>query len=157
MKLIMKLFYAIDMLTEKDFCDYDTCVALKELGYDEGAYAYYFPNHKEDLILNTHQMRGCSINELVRGYNTYSEDTVGHELIDAPTLYEAQKWLREEKGIHISPRIYLYHDINLDEQVSWECNIYVEWAAIYTIGKSLTYEGALLLGIKEAVKILKEK
>ena len=21
------------MLTEKDYCDYDTCVALKELGY----------------------------------------------------------------------------------------------------------------------------
>jgi hypothetical protein len=72
-------------------------------------------------------------------------------------LYEAQKWLREEKGIHIAPRIYLYHDINLDEQTSWECTIYVEWSAIYTIGKSLTYEDALLLGIKEAVQILKEK
>ena len=23
------------MLTEKDFCDYNTCVALKELGYDD--------------------------------------------------------------------------------------------------------------------------
>lgn len=72
-------------------------------------------------------------------------------------LFAAQKWLREEKGIHIAPRIYLYHDINLDEQTSWECTIYVEWSAIYTIGKSLTYEDALLLGIKEAVKLLKNK
>ena len=71
------------------------------------------------------------------------------------SLYEAQKWLREEKGIHIAPRIYLYHDVNLDEQTSWECTIYVEWAAIYTIGKSLTYEDALLLGIKDAIKGLK--
>ena len=63
------------MLTKNDFCDYDTCVALKELGYNRGAYAYYFPNHKEDLIFNTHPMRGCSINEMVRGYNTYSKDT----------------------------------------------------------------------------------
>ena len=23
------------MLTEKDYCDYDTCVALKELGYNQ--------------------------------------------------------------------------------------------------------------------------
>jgi hypothetical protein len=145
------------MLTEKDYCDYETCVALKELGYNRGAYAYYFPNHKEDLIFNTHQMRGCSINEMLKGYNTYPKNVMGHELIDAPTMWEAQKWLREEKGIHIAPRIYLYHDINLDEHTSWECTIYVEWSAIYTIGKSLTYEEALLLGIKEAVKILKEK
>ena len=34
------------MLENKDYCDYDTCVALKELGYNRGAYAYYFPNHK---------------------------------------------------------------------------------------------------------------
>ena len=103
------------MLTEKDYCDYDTYVALEELGYPE-----------------------------VMAFNKPF------------LLYEAQKWLREEKGIHIAPRIYLYHDINLDEQTSWECTIYVEWSAIYTIGKSLTYEDALLLGIKEAVKILKE-
>ena len=106
------------MLENKDYCDYETSVALYELGYD------------------------CQ---------------VIHLIAEKITLYEAQKWLREEKGIHIAPRIYLYHDINLDEQTSWECTIYVEWSAIYTIGKSLTYEDALLLGIKEAVKILKEK
>ena len=93
------------MLTEKDYCDYDTCVALKEWGYNRGAYAYYFPNHKEDLIFNTHQMRGCSINEMVKGYNTYPSDVMGHELIDAPTMWEAQKWLREERGIYINVKI----------------------------------------------------
>lgn len=58
------------------------------------------------------------------------------------------------QGIHIAPRIYLYHDMNLDEQTSWECTIYIEWSAIYTVGKSLTYEDALLLGIKEGIKSL---
>jgi hypothetical protein len=90
------------------------------------------------------------------GMNVYTK-VKGIDVLKSVLLYEAQKWLREEKGIHIAPRIYLYHDINLDEQTSWECTIYVEWSAIYTIGKSLTYEDALLLGIKEAVKILKEK
>ena len=108
------------MLTGKDYCDYDTCVALEELGFS------------------------------IRRIKVKGEEK--HVPI---LLYEAQKWLREEKGIHIAPRIYLYHDINLDEQTSWECTIYVEWAAIYTIGKSLTYEGALLLGIKDAIKGLK--
>lgn len=26
------------MLTEKDYCDYETCVALKELGYEVDEY-----------------------------------------------------------------------------------------------------------------------
>lgn len=111
------------MLTKKDYCDYETCVALRELGYP-------------------------LISKEVR----YEDKAV---FVPGVLLYSAQKWLREEKGIHIAPRIYLYHDVNLDEQTSWECTIYVEWAAIYTIGKSLTYEGALLLGIKDAIKGLK--
>ena len=61
------------------------------------------------------------------------------------------------QGIHIAPRIYLYHDVNLNGQTSWECTVYVERSAIYIVGKSLTYEDALLLGIKEGVKSLIEK
>ena len=133
------------MLTEKDYCDYDTCVALREIGcrietewyihqpsYERGSCYLCFGIPRETSVLDE-----C-------------------DYIPRLSLYEAQKWLREKKGIHIAPRIYLYHDINLDEQTSWECTIYVEWSAIYTIGKSLTYEDALLLGVKEAVKILKE-
>ena len=90
------------------------------------------------------------------GMNVYTNFN-GVDVIRNVMLYEVQKWLREEKGIHIAPRIYLYHDAMLDEQTSWECNIYVEWSTIYTIGKSLSYEEALLLGIKEAIEILKDK
>ena len=135
------------MLTEKDYCDYDTCVALKELGYEGICDAYYELTGSEDYNRDSFGL-------------SYTRDFIHPDDIDrvvAPLLYQAQKWLREERGIHIAPRIYLYHDINLDEQTSWECTIYVEWSAIYTIGKSLTYEDALLLGIKEAVKILKKE
>lgn len=132
------------MLENKDYCDYDTCVALREVGY-KGISRYFYATKESPL-------RRYSCDQIL---TTRIADAVGHTL--AIPLYSAQKWLREEKGIHIAPRIYLYHDINLDEQTSWECTIYVEWSAIYTIGKSLTYEDALLLGIKEAVKILKGK
>lgn len=115
------------MLTNKDYCDYDTSIALGELG---------FP------------LKRMKVKNFIDGQFSDSIVTV--------LLYEAQKWLREEKKIHIVPRIYLYHDINLNEKTSWECSVYVEWTAICTIGKSLTYEDALLLDIKEAIKILKE-
>ena len=139
------------MLTEKDYCDYETCVALKELGYNRGAYAYYFPNHKGDLIFNTHPMRGCSINEMVKGYNTYPKDVMGHELIDAPTMWEAQKWLREEKKIEV---------VVLGEKEiggPYYADIYTESGyAGYVHKPCEKYEEALSEGIKEAVKILKE-
>ena len=138
------------MLTEKDYCDYDTCVALKELGYNRGAYAYYFPNHKEDLIFNTHQMRGCSINEMLKGYNTYPKDVMGHELIDAPTMWDAQKFLREEYNLHL--------EITYSPSC-WTGKIYdlKEWDYIKGFTFFESFEDALHTLIKEAVKILKEE
>ena len=50
------------MLENKDYCDYDTSIALYELGYD------------------------CQ---------------VIHLIAEKITLYEAQKWLREEKGLFV--------------------------------------------------------
>ena len=137
------------MLTNKDYCDYDTCVALKELGYNRGAYAYYFPNHKEDLIFNTHQMRGCSINEMLKGYNTYPKDVMGHELIDAPTMWEAQKFLRE-KEIMVYPQY-------LTNCQTWMCMVYEEKKMLMrSIGRG-SYNEVLNEGIMAAVKILKEE
>ena len=138
------------MLTEKDYCDYGTCVALKELGYNRGAYAYYFPNHKEDLIFNTHPMRGCSINEMLRGYNTYSDDTLGHELIDAPTMYEAQKWLRENRNLHV--------EVGYNPVLSWY--VYRVWEHQDEIAEGEafpSYEEALSTAIYMAVEHLKEE
>ena len=100
------------MLTEKDYCDYETCVALKELGY-------YDP-----IQSNTH--------------------------LTIP-LYDAQKWLREEKGIEIVVHSFDYvgepyfADIYMYREVRCACS-YAD-----------SYEEALLEGIKEAVKLLKEK
>jgi hypothetical protein len=85
-------------------------------------------------------------------YNTTDVD----KALRTISLYDAQKWFRETQGIYIAPRIYLYHDINLDDETSWECNIYIAYAAIYTIGKSLSYEDALLLGIRDGIKKLQE-
>jgi len=141
------------MLTEKDYCDYETCVALKELGYNRGAYAYYFPNHKEDLIFNTHQMRGCSINEMLKGYNTYPKDVMGHELIDAPTMWEAQKWLREEKKIEVNAT----YDNVVELHWHWYMKSLTNRNQDTSIINHDSYEQALLAGIKEAVKNLKDE
>ena len=110
------------MLTEKDFCDYDTCVALEELGYPR----YHYDN-------------GGELDKILR----------------MVTLYNAQKWLREEKKVIIVIVPYTYNIIT--ETSTWTYEIWLEDNLEREVHDFKTYEEALSEGIKEAVKILKEK
>lgn len=97
-------------------------------------------------------MRACSINEMVKGYNTYPKDVMGHELIDAPTMWEAQKWLREEKDAHI--------EVN-PSKGKYYCIILLKDKDPKSLSREGivkhfdSYEEALLEGLRELVKILK--
>ena len=122
-----------NMLTEKDYCDYDTCVALKELGFVP------------------HPTTSWSVD------GTY----VIH-------LYDAQKWLREEKEVEVAiiPEYNEFAPIKGVQYRVWICHwkdddfgyetieIVDEETRIPFLYK--TYTEALSEGIKEAVKILKE-
>ena len=126
------------MLTQKDYCDYDTCVALKELGYIGQGRHYY------DRDKDPNKLRHFGVQVLT----TRSAEALNFVL--AVHLYEAQKWLREEKKIHIT--IFVFKDIYY-----WEISMVGSYASCK---ESLTdyssYEEALLEGIKEAIKLLKE-
>ena len=137
------------MLTEKDDCDYETCVALREVGcriqtewyihqpsYERGSCYLCFGIPRETSVLDE-----C-------------------DYIPLLSLYEAQKWLREEKEFYV----FVGRE--------WE-NTYYYWISkkfgdktegithsfYYPNGEGQfsSYEEALSEGIKEAVKILKEK
>lgn len=147
------------MLTEKDYCDYDTCVALKELGFSEPTLAYYhgFLSSKPLLYLVIDEdcmpEDGVNVFDLLSNSNKYKDS----KNIDAPTLWEAQKWLREVKDIHLA----VYYGKGRETNRVWVCNLVMENKV-----RQLTYEGVLVKtfssyeealseGIKEAVKILK--
>ena len=107
------------MLNNKDYCDYDTCVALEELG---------FPLHP------------------------YGNTEIDTALRLTLLLYEAQKWLREEKNISVFPE---------RNSFGWYCGLHWFENSVernsYPFDEVSSYEEALLEGIKEAIKILKEK
>ena len=87
------------MLTEKDYCDYDTCVALKELGFKERCVAYYDTEDNVGILYNTQytcDVIPCQYDDLLESRNSATEYEV-----DAPTIYDAQKWVRE-KEIYVS-------------------------------------------------------
>ena len=140
------------MLTEKDYCDKNTCVALKEMGY-KGMSRYYYTQRDHKLHYDTYN----------KFYTVRTADAMGYVL--AIHLYEAQKFLREEKKIHIE--VYACAGGYI-----WElCKAYdKDWcsggttiydnaisAVLKDCGKYESYEEALLEGIKEAIKILKEE
>lgn len=124
------------MLTEKDYCDYDTCVALWNMGLIPHPYG------------NTNMDKVMAI----------------------ITLYEAQKWLREEKEVHVTviPEYNEFGPIKgvkyrlevaywKDDEFGYETIEWLDEECPHTIITFDSYEEALSEGIKEAVKILKEK
>ena len=144
------------MLTNKDYCDKDTCVALKELGYKVPTSAFYTPNDTTLLFVSNPYRGGCVI-DCFYSHNSLRKDVITHDYIDAPTMWEAQKWLREEWGVHITVH-YVYH---LNEHIFGMTLRFMgktlrDRGALYNTTKYSSYEEALLEGIKEAVKILKD-
>ena len=136
------------MLTEKDYCDYETCVALKELGYKVSTSAYYMPKNSQ-LIFVINQFRGGAAMDCFYSNNSLPKECMGSDFIDAPTMWEAQKWLRE-KEIMVYPQY-------LTNCQTWMCMVYEEKKMLMrSIGRG-SYNEVLNEGIKEAVKLLKKK
>lgn len=131
------------MLTEKDYCDYDTCVALKELGY-VGTSRYYYTQRDHKFHFDAYN----------KFYTVRTADAMGYVL--AIHLYEAQKWLREEKNIIVDVRYgEQYYNVVLNHRITGGRHIVMD--KNNRIADFTEYEEALLEGIKEAVKLLKEK
>lgn len=131
------------MLTGKDYCDYDTCVALKELGITDCSLQYYEKGCPNTLHRN-----------LFQPLTIRTAEALGRVL--AISLYNAHKWLREEKNLHIEVNLQFIND---EKRWYWGYTIiYIDNPDIVTIGGDFpSYEATLSEGIKEAVKLLKEK
>jgi hypothetical protein len=119
------------MLTEKDYCDYETCVALREIGY----------NAPQRLIPDY--------------FGVFAEPQYDERI----HLYDAQKFLREEKDIDLA----VYSGKGKDNDRIWVCNLVMEKKVHQLTHEGIvvktfsSYEEALSEGIKSAVKFLKEK
>ena len=91
----------------KDFVSYDLAVKLKKKGFRNKCLAYYLNN---DLVFNVCNFRGAGVENLLTSYNSLSDvDNIYDAykyMVDAPTIDQVLKWLREEKRLHIEIGIW---------------------------------------------------
>lgn len=85
----------------EDFVTYELAVKLKEKGFKEKCIAYYWEKINEHtpsfLVEDNMPEDGLNILDLLSSHN----QAEWSPFIDAPTISQVLKWLREEKKIHI--------------------------------------------------------
>lgn len=127
-------------MKHEDYVSFEQAKALKELGFDWKCETFY---HLDNWC-------GLSHSGMSENHNMFEK------CISAPTLSQAQKWLREVKGIALN---IIAHD---GGQFHWE-SIFLpegpEFDDFIGPDNSLfpTYELALSAGIDEALAFLKEQ
>ena len=136
------------------FVSKDLAIKLKEKGFNKPCFGYYYiktPSGMTDgeLVLNRYPCRGGTYEETLERHIDFQpkEGFVGYinsNIVDAPTIEHALKWLREEKDIDIviypvdrntiymggekyilsicfcGKRDYKIHKDNNDKFVKWE-------------------------------------
>lgn len=138
-----------------DYVSYPVALALKKAGFDEPCDHYWYKVYTDSDKM---EMRQASADD-------YNNDDWSVPHCSAPTLWQAQKWLREKCGIHIDVCIYSDYSTDADGEV---CDKWDFWGFdLYVVagGKKLTdddgeydsYEQALSAGIAAALELIEEK
>lgn len=95
----------------EDFVSFDLAKKLKEKGFDEECLAYYtseYTLYLNNVVLCDDKyldMAEIDYEECLRSYNT-QKDSWQRTLVDAPTISQVLKWLREEKKLYIRVSVY---------------------------------------------------
>ena len=80
----------------EDFVSFETAKKLKEKGFKEQCLAYYTKD--SGFYYNTSY--GSDVENAFKSFNSRPNHICGKR-IDAPTISQVLKWLREEKKLHI--------------------------------------------------------
>lgn len=141
----------------EDFVPFELAVKLRDKGFDEECLAYY----TSEYTLYTNKVVLCDdkylevaeidYEECLRSYNT-QKDRLLRTIVDAPTISQVLKWLREEKKVHIIAEIAdrgWYNTIY--PNVRWENGKLKSDTYIMSFKNKESYEQAALAGIEYAL------
>ena len=140
------------MINKEDFVTYEQALALKKLGFKEECLYHY--DHQMVIPNESKIDSACCYIPLEEFYRSMNDKySKQYGICDAPTLWEAQKWLRKEKKYSVEIESFLRHSS------SWFCNIenFKDDKSIETYGLYKSYEEALSAGISECIKLLEKE
>lgn len=145
------------MDSHQDFCSYELSKALKACGFDEPCLTFYDTNKELGRALDPDNFN--HLGETYQG--EWFTDT-----ISAPTLWQAQKWLREKKGIAINVIAHDASDKYREGKYHW-MEVHLpnsnengpQWVDWFIYGKHPlfdTYEEALSDGLSQMLELIKK-
>lgn len=158
----------------EDYVSFEQAIKLKELGFSwecNGIYRYHNSKIIHKLPKNPHKRK--NIKKAIEEYpiiiflkksteieyqyctwiNSYYLDELKY--IDAPTLSQAQKWLREEKHMFIIITCDYYHDWRHIIKLPTGHSLKTQGYHARSKEEYPTYEQALSAGIDKALELLK--
>lgn len=102
-----------------DYCSYELSVKLKKMGFDLECYEFWSLDFCPDgtpvkIRKSQNQPKSCVVSER----NSILEQ-IGSDLITAPTLAKAQKWLREKHHFHIHVAPCVWSKTNVVYDAHW--------------------------------------
>lgn len=128
----------------EDFVTFEIAKKLKEKGFKEPCLAYY----TKDLNFYYNTNSGQNIETLIKSFNSHP-NRICRKRIDAPTISQVLKWLRDKLEIDILPNIIISWTDDLKRIRLYSCNIYSP-----KLNKAIeteyfdSYEEAVIAGIK---------
>ena len=146
-----------------DFCSYELSKRLKDCGFDEPCDCYYtngYANDNPEDISRVVKLNNGSV------YNHNKVIGAGGEHVSAVPLWQAQKWLREKKGIAIN---VIAHDASVkyrEGKYHW-MEVHLpnsnengsQWMDWFIYGKHPlfdTFEEALSDGLSQMLELIKK-
>lgn len=83
----------------EDFVPFEIAKQLKEKGFNKPCFGWYYAtptcafDHKQNIVFNHSEFRGATYDDLLLPLHG--------DNINAPTISQVLKWLREEKNIYV--------------------------------------------------------
>ena len=129
-------------MNNEDYASYELAKKLKECGFAEPCDHYYT---KEDAPDGTAWIVPTTDRE---NFNADSDCPFCKPLCSAPTLAQAQKWLREVRGVDVEVRVCI-----VDGGKGYEAYVIPPYSLTPT---KKDYESALSAGIATALELIKK-
>lgn len=140
----------------EDFVSFEIAKKLKEKGFSEECLAYYtseYTLYNNEIVLTDDKYLVVSeidYEECLRSYNT-QKDRLLRTIVDAPTISQVLKWLREEKKIHVN--IDIIKAYPAAKLIYWGYNIVLidKYEVNHSEWNSNSFEQAALAGIEYVI------